>query len=222
MDDELTLKKKKKKKICPDWSDAESDDTTVGSSEPALDLTLTGKKKKKKTAVLVEQSATLDHNDKATTADASDDRLPTYEELLTRAYQNIKVVEKQRFTLHPPQIVRCGSKKTAFVNFIEICRTVHRPVDHMRDFIQAELCTTSSIDGSNTLILRGVFQQAHMESVVRHYAKEYVLCHTCKSSNTLMRREDRMMRLTCESCSSGCVVAEIRSGFQAVVRKQRE
>ena len=59
----------------------------------------------------------------------SDDRDYTYEELLQRVFsimrdKNPEMVAgaKKKFVMRPPQVVRVGTKKTAFVNFTEIAK----------------------------------------------------------------------------------------------------
>ena len=77
--------------------------------------------------------------------------------------------------------MRVGSKKTAFANFNEIAKMLHRQPKHLLLFLFAELGTSGAIDGSNQLIIKGRFQQKHIENVLRRYIKEYVTCHTCRS-----------------------------------------
>lgn len=57
------------------------------------------------------------------------DRDYTYDELLQRVFnimrdKNPEMVagEKKKFVMRPPQVVRVGTKKTAFVNFNEIAK----------------------------------------------------------------------------------------------------
>ena len=59
----------------------------------------------------------------------TDDRDYTYDELLLRVFaimrdKNPEMVagEKKKFVMRPPQVVRVGTKKTAFVNFTEIAK----------------------------------------------------------------------------------------------------
>ena len=58
-----------------------------------------------------------------------EDRDYTYDELLQRVYNVIKeknpdstMGEKKKFVMRPPQVVKVGAKKTAFVNFTEIAK----------------------------------------------------------------------------------------------------
>ena len=70
-----------------------------------------------------------------------------------------------------------------------------RQPKHLLLFLFAELGTSGAIDGSNQLIIKvimmmmmmimiriikGRFQQKHIENVLRRYIKEYVTCHTCR------------------------------------------
>ena len=52
-----------------------------------------------------------------------------YEELLDRVFNilrenNLELVgEKRRTVMRPPQVLREGTKKTVFVNFMDLCKT---------------------------------------------------------------------------------------------------
>ena len=63
--------------------------------------------------------------------------------------------EKKKFVMRPPQVVRVGSKKTAFANFTEIAKMLHRQPKHLLAFLFAELGTSGAIDSSNQLIIKG-------------------------------------------------------------------
>ncbi|CAL8124224.1 unnamed protein product [Orchesella dallaii] len=155
------------------------------------------------------------------------DRDYTYDELLTRVFEIMHAKNpemasgtKQKFVMRPPQVVRIGTKKTSFVNFMEICKMLHRHQKHLLDFLLSELGTSGSIDGNNQLIIKGRFQQKQIENVLRRYIKEYVTCHTCRSPNTLLQKDFRLFFLQCEACGSRCSVASIKHGFQAVTGKR--
>lgn len=227
-------------------------DANDGSSAPPpsddVDLDLEGdaelftknmKKKKKKKRVTIEDSLEngqvenqkdedVDAQIKAGIPWAGTERDYTYEELLTRVFDIMKaknpdmVGDKKRFVMKPPQVVRVGTKKSSFVNFSDICRMLHRQPEHLLAFLLAELGTSGSIDGQNMLIIKGRFQQKQIENVLRRYIKEYVTCHTCRSSETILHKENRLFFLQCESCQSRCSVASIKSGFQAVTSKRAQ
>jgi len=156
-----------------------------------------------------------------------DTREYTYEELLSRVFdimraKNPNMVEggKRKFVMKPPQVVRIGTKRTSFVNFTEICKILHRQPKQLLQFVLAELGTSGTVDGTNQLIIKGKFQQKHIENVLKRFIKEYVTCHTCRSPETILHKETRLFFLQCETCGSRCSVASIKSGFQAVTTKR--
>merc|ERR1711936_1472941 len=236
--DDLDLEnfgKKKKKKKKAGEGDEEKGDKEKDESED-IDLESFGKKKKpkkKKNINLDELKEALDDDNKEneeeedTTAWANHDRDYTYDELLQRVYDIIKdknpdsvMGEKKKFVMRPPQVVKVGTKKSAFVNFTEIAKMLHRPPKHLLAFLSAELGTVGSVDGNDQLIMKGRFQQKHIENVLRRYIKEYVPCHTCRSPDTILNKETRLFFLQCMTCHSRCSVQTIKTGFQAVTGKR--
>jgi len=232
-------KKKKKKKregldmdelkeSLPGDENKENDDQEVDD----LDLESFGDKKKKKKKKKPKDLDDLigedeDKENEDATAWADSDRDYTYEELLQRVFgiirdKNPEMVagEKKKFVMRPPQVVRVGTKKTAFANFTEIAKMLHRQPKHLLSFLFAELGTSGAIDGSNQLIMKGRFQQKHIENVLRRYIKEYVTCHTCRSPDTILNKETRLFFLQCMTCHSSCSVQTIKTGFQAVTGKR--
>lgn len=217
------------------------DNNAVPSSDITdLEFMLTTKKKKKKKKPKIEdiekdneeEDGMEDDDaekDTSGTAWAGTDRDYTYEELLNRVFDIMRAKnpdmvtgEKKRFVMRPPQVVRVGTKKSSFVNFTDMCKMLHRPAEHLQAFLLAELGTSGSVDSNNQLIIKGRFQQKQIESVLRRYIKEYVTCHTCRSSETFLHKENRLFFLQCERCQSRCSVASIKSGFQALTGKRAQ
>jgi len=233
-----TKKKKKKKRdgldnmeelkeSLPDEEDKPDDE------DIDLDLESFGTKKKKKKKKKGLEELDREDEDKENEADTNvdpwkdSDRDYQYDELLQRVFgimrdKNPEMVagEKKKFVMRPPQVVRVGSKKTAFANFTEIAKMLHRQPKHLLAFLFAELGTSGAIDGSNQLIMKGRFQQKHIENVLRRYIKEYVTCHTCRSPDTILNKETRLFFLQCMTCHSSCSVQTIKTGFQAVTGKR--
>jgi len=206
-----------------------------------------GKKKTKKTKVKFdedqneileipnkqqEKDLLLETEKKVFTGDSGSDWLGserdyTYDELLTRVFNIIKeknpdmiTGEKKKFVMKPPQVARVGTKKTSFSNFADICKLLRRQEKHLLNFLLAELGTSGSLDIQKQLTIKGRFQQKQIENVLRRYIKEYVTCHTCRSPDTTMVKEERLFFLKCENCGATCSVASIKSGFQAQVGRR--
>ncbi|KAF7990448.1 hypothetical protein HCN44_000253 [Aphidius gifuensis] len=251
LDFDVTMKKKKKKKIVTPFdrdivpieennveelTEVLADDVNNVDSILNLDMDFANtKKKKKKRKELVElvsaqDNTNIENNENDTVEQdvwIDNERDYTHEELLERIFsimreKNPDMVagKKQKFIMRPPQVVRIGTKKTSFVNFTEICKTLHRQPKHLLDFLLAELGTSGSVDGNSQLIIKGRFQQKQIENVLRRYIKEYITCHTCKSPDTILQKDTRIFFLQCETCGSRCSVANIKSGFQAVTGKR--
>lgn len=247
VDTEFFGKKKSKKKKAfnldeiSDALDATADDgdaeksTAVKDVDMDLEFDFTSKKKKPKKKVDIEKLIAEDDKENKDVDDKDrDEGLVesegdySYEKLLQRAFDQLReknpemaAGEKKKFVMKPPQVLRIGSKKSAFANFNEICRLLHRLPKHVLQFLLAELGTSGSIDGNCQLIIKGKFQQKQIENVLRRYIKEYVTCHTCRSSDTILQKDARLYFLQCEQCNSRCSVAPIKSGFQAVANKQQ-
>merc|ERR1712062_730335 len=226
-----TKKKKGKKK--PLGMEELEDALPNDDENEDLDLESFGKKKKKKRGDGQEDSNKADDDNKENEEDedattwGGSDRDYTYDELLQRVYTIMKeknpdtvVGETKKFVMRPPQVVKVGAKKTAFVNFAEIAKMLHRQPKHLLAFLFAELGTTGALDGSNQLVMKGKFQQKHIENVLRRYIKEYVTCHTCRSPDTILNKETRLFFLQCMKCNSRCSVQTIKTGFQAVTGKR--
>ncbi|XP_037283981.2 eukaryotic translation initiation factor 2 subunit beta isoform X2 [Rhipicephalus microplus] len=227
-------------------ADEDRDEERDGAFDDDLDFNLPKKKKKKKKitfdAVDTESGAAGDDENDDTTFEDMDtkssttsssntwsgsDRDYTYDELLQRVFnimreKNPDMVagEKKKLVMRPPQVLKVGTKKSSFANFLEICKMLHRQPKHVQAFLLAELGTSGSVDANNQLIIKGRFQQKQIENVLRRYIKEYVTCHTCRSPDTILQKDTRLFFLQCEKCGSRCSVVSIKSGFQAVTGKR--
>jgi len=225
-------KKKKKREGLEDMDELkESLPEEAAEVDDDLDLESFGDKKKRKKKKKKDLDDLIGDDDKDDQQDENpwmeSDRDYTYEELLQRVFsimrdKNPDMVDGRgkKFIMRPPQVVRVGAKKTAFANFTEISKMLHRQPKHLLAFLFAELGTSGAIDGSNQLIMKGRFQQKHIENVLRRYIKEYVTCHTCRSPDTILNKETRLFFLQCMTCHSSCSVQTIKTGFQAVTSKR--
>ena len=110
--------------------------------------------------------------------------------------------------------------KSKRINISVLFFRLHRQPKHLLAFLSAELGTVGAVDGNNQLIMKGRFQQKHIENVLRRYIKEYVTCHTCRSPDTILNKETRLFFLQCMTCHSRCSVQTIKTGFQAVTGKR--
>jgi len=154
----------------------------------------------------------------------------SYEELLGRFYVSLYTSHPalnplsssgaKKYTLAPPQVFREGNKRSVFSNVSDICKKMHRPPEHVIQFLFAELGTTGSVDGRGQLVIKGRFQGKQIENVLRRYIIEYVTCKICRSPDTVISKQDRITFVTCNTCNSRRSVSAIKTGYQAQIGKR--
>lgn len=223
-------KKKKKSKDKKDTSEEPSADVTDDLAESFEGMKLKKKKKKKVVAADIDefekqlQDAGIDESIVNETSKKSD--LIPYSQLLDRFYGILKEKnpelaggQQQKLKIPPPEVLRDGNKKTIFANVQQISQVLQRNPSHLIQYLFAELGTSGSIDGEQRLIIKGRFQSKNIEGVLRRYIQEYVICRTCKSMNTELKREaaNRLHFIVCKACGSTKSVTSIRTGFTANV-----
>jgi len=199
----------------------EKDDNMPTTEEEALAL---AKKEEEAQAAKDADDARKVVDDSALSIGKASDKDYTYDELCNRIFALINASrpeEKTIYKMKPPVVYREGTKKTVWVNFPEICKIMNRAPDHVLAFVLAEVGSTGSIDGSGRLVIRGKFQPKHIETILRHYISEYVKCATCKSPETHLKKENRLLFMVCEKCGSSRSVQAIKAGFQATTRSSR-
>ncbi|KAF5930667.1 hypothetical protein HYC85_031540 [Camellia sinensis] len=226
-----TKKKKKKKVVIQDPADDAVDNlaekTESLSVSDGLESTFSGLKKKKKKSVHTD----LLSDEKESVVDDLDDHIGDDEEgkesscshsfhgkgLLDRVFHILRennpelAGDRRRTVMRPPQVLREGTKKTVFVNFMDLCKTMHRQPEHVMTFLLAEMGTSGSLDGQQRLVVKGRFAPKNFEGILRRYVNEYVICNGCKSPDTILSKENRLFFLRCEKCGSGRSVAPIKA-----------
>ncbi|KAK4492126.1 hypothetical protein RD792_002923 [Penstemon davidsonii] len=245
-----TKKKKKKKPVALDLAEDEAVDAVVEKTESLTvsdsnETSFAGMKKKKKKAA---HSDLLNDEKEIVGEDLDDidgedeegegivlqqypwegsDRDYEYEELLGRVFNILRennpelAGDRRRTVMRPPQVLREGTKKTVFVNFMDLCKTMHRQPEHVMTFLLAEMGTSGSLDGQQRLVIKGRFAPKNFEGILRRYINEYVICNGCKSPDTILSKENRLFFLRCEKCGSGRSVAPIKAGFVARVGRRK-
>merc|ERR1719265_1666776 len=100
---------------------------------------------------------------------------------------------------------------------------MNRSQEHVFNFTLIELGTSGSLDGSMRMIVKGRFLPNAFENVLRRYMLEYVICRSCKSSETVLNKDmnTRLMYIKCNRCSASRSVSSIKSGFQARVTSRK-
>jgi translation initiation factor 2 subunit 2 len=159
------------------------------------------------------------------------DRDYKYPELLERVFDilNKKNPEltgsrNKHVTVKTPQVARDGPKKTIFMNFAEICDNLHRKKEHLNEYLFAEMGTTGNLDGSERLVIKGAFRTKDIESLLRKYIQEYVICKVCTSLDTRLDRDPntRLFSINCMNCQASRTVQAVKQGYVAQTSRRKK
>lgn len=220
-----TRTKKKKRKT---YAATAGDDKTAGSSHQDREESSSSSVRNNAAVTSYDDEEEVQKPVKEQPVWQSEDRTMTYDEMLDRIFGmlNPDISSKKAFKMKPPVVVREGTKRVVLINFQEIVVSMNRTPDHLLSFMLAELGTSGSTDpqGRVTFKYAGRQAQKHMESVIKQYVKEYVLCKLCKSSDTKLNKDSatRLYFMTCGACSASRSVNPIKSGFQAQIGKRKK
>ncbi len=137
-------------------------------------------------------------------AEATDDY--TYMELLSRAFSLMKTREVVHVKpkLPPPTLARSGGRRVLWTNFGKTCTLINRSEEHVKLFFTKELCTEGSVDAKHSMLIKGRYTSAQIQSVLVKYIDDYVACGSCQGVATSFQKDPvvRLMFLVCDTCQS--------------------
>ncbi|ODV84141.1 hypothetical protein CANARDRAFT_8819 [[Candida] arabinofermentans NRRL YB-2248] len=232
----LSLKKKKKKSSSSKNTEADDFDKQLEQAGINAQESLnTSTNQSSETNEIISSSSNNAPNSSSSPSQSSSS-IPSssplaYPNLLSRFFSILKEKnpelaggQQSKLKIPPPEVAREGNKKTMFANVQTIATVLQRNPEHLIQYLFAELGTSGSIDGEKRLIIKGRFQAKNIESVLRRYIQEYVICKTCKSMNTELKREstNRLHFIVCKACGSTKSVSSIKTGFQAHVGRRKK
>lgn len=171
-----------------------------------IDITMLNLGKKKKKKVSFPEIIDLEQKDDY-----------DYIFLLERLYSMMVPRDpSKRKSIQPPILERMGSKKTSFSNFVVIATMLQRPQEHIKSYIDSELCIMSSISAKNQLIMCGKFVPKNIEVILKKYISEFVLCKVCKTLNTTLIKDSvtRLWMVSCDICMSVRSTITIKTGIK--------
>ena len=132
-----------------------------------------------------------------------------YEQLLEKAYKEVKPVETgSRFEI-PRVKGHVEGTKTIITNFSQICDSLRRDKDHVTKYLYKELATSGKIDGERLIFSRKL-TSARINEKIGQYTKEFVICPECKKPDTELIKENRLMFIKCLACGAKKTVNAIR------------
>ncbi|CAA7050986.1 unnamed protein product [Microthlaspi erraticum] len=227
-----TKKKKKKKVVAAENSTGPRTENFDSNSTPAindgLESSLAETSSLKDASVEAVVDGGEEEEKKQRYPWEGSDRDYSYEELFGRVINILRennpelTGDRRRTVIRPPQVLREGTKKTVFVNFMDLCKMMHRQADHVMNYVLAELGTSGSLDGQQRLVVKGRFAPKNFEAILRTYVVNYVICTGCKSPDTILSKENRLSFMRCEKCGAGRSVADVQKGYVAQIGKRKK
>jgi len=123
--------------------------------------------------------------------------------LLKRARERLpkSVFEKERFEI-PKVKGHLEGNKTVISNFDQIAGILRRPIDHLLKYLLKELATPGDITRSGLLVLGAKIASTRINSKIRQYADEFVLCGACGKPDTEITREGDFSFMKCSACGN--------------------
>ncbi len=128
--------------------------------------------------------------------------METYESLLDKAYQKVKIIKSssERFEIPKVQGLVSG-KNTIITNISQISDYLRRPLDHLTKFLQKELATSGKIENGR-LILNTKLGSDKVNDKIILYSKEFVICGECKKPDTEINEEKGIKFKKCLACGA--------------------
>lgn len=171
--------------------------------------------------------------------DGDNPPLPSYSAMLTRAYSAVHASRPMTTskTLAIPKFCRVGGAHTGWQNFEKTCRHLERPCDHVALFFSVELATTTTVNPTSGMVVRGRLDEKTVGFGLHKYVARYVECggvveditgkkanlRGCRSWHTdlFFDKKLRLWRLRCRDCGCEVTVPALVAGYRAVTKTDR-
>ena len=125
-----------------------------------------------------------------------------YNQLLEKAYKQIKVVDTSSTRFEIPKVKGLVSgKNTIITNITEIANYIRRPINHLAKFLFKELATSGKME-HDRLILHAKLNSQRVNEKIELYVKDFVLCGECKKPDTEIISEKGIKFKHCLACGA--------------------
>ena len=97
--------------------------------------------------------------------------------------------------MEQPIVLPAGTKRTAFANLVQMCKSIKREPSHFSKFLEVELGTKAFVTSEGKYVVKGLFKVNQIKSVTSNNVTEYVLCPECKLHKTKLAKEGRLKKV---------------------------
>lgn len=132
-----------------------------------------------------------------------------YEQLLEQARAKLpeRTSSGERFELPRFETFTQGSQ-TIVKNLADVASKLRREPQHLLKYISKELACIADMDGKRAL-LKGKFKADQLDSRLKNYVAEYVLCGQCGKPDTNFITVGSVRYKRCEVCGARAPVKSI-------------
>ncbi len=121
--------------------------------------------------------------------------------LLDRAYNSF-TVDKANIKLTIP-LLKNENKKSIIINYNEVCASINRDPEEVRAYIGKELQMDTSIKENKQLKIDQTVRSVKIiETIVKNYVINHVMCKLCRSCKTRNEKIGRISYMFCDRCKS--------------------
>ncbi len=127
-----------------------------------------------------------------------------YKVFVDRLYDKLELFKdgtSKKLSL-PKPVVNIANKKTVVANFRILCTKLNRDELEVSKFIEQELSTQSSVDGTGGLKLSGIFRLMGIQKIIARYIESFIHCKECNGYATDLLKENRITYVKCKICLS--------------------
>ena len=128
--------------------------------------------------------------------------MESYETLLDKAYEKVKVVNKSSERFEVPKVVgQVIGKATVITNISAIASYLRRPLEHLARFLQKEFATSGKLE-NDRLILNTRLNSAKVNDKIAAYTREFIICNECGKPDTEIITDKNIKYKHCLACGA--------------------
>jgi len=131
----------------------------------------------------------------------------SYETMLKQLYNGLESKKNKQLVIQDVE-VQSTRVKTTWSNVTSIMKSVKRDTNIFIDFLKKELNAEVTWKSSNrsegiTIFMKAC-RKAQLVSLLKKFVTKYVICSSCKSYRTKMKRDKktRLFNLKCYNCKT--------------------
>ncbi|AHC51297.1 translation initiation factor IF-2 subunit beta [Sulfolobus acidocaldarius SUSAZ] len=126
-----------------------------------------------------------------------------YEQLLDRLYDRLPDKAQKSGQQNLPNLIVLQVGNTTIIrNFSEYCDRIRREDKLCMRYLLKELAAPGSLGENGQLVIQGKFSSQVVTMLMERFLKMYVQCSTCRSFDTILKRDKKVWIISCLACGA--------------------